>query len=1191
MPPIIVAGSQNSFNIGVCDFGPTPPTATPFDPPAVFGNCVIAVQGTIAVVGDFSGGRVQLVDITTPTAPVALGFVNTVLNGVGAVAISGTQVAAGESNGFRCQLIDISNTAAPALVGTPVNTPLGGFSSLAFRAANIVVGGGPNGPPTCVEVNFASATSSSIVINGLTGGAAVAVDIPTNRIVVGDTLGTNTNVFFLNGTTKAVLATANTTLNGVGSVAISGSLVLAGSANAFAVARINFGVTPPAILPLNIGSGSGSIVALSGTTGAAGAIVGGATTPISLLDLSTGIVVGPTVNPTVNSVRSLAFGLLPVAAVARIAAIAPIFALTRVGQSAQANLTVSNTGTAPLIVTAITSSSASFAVGGPTSFTIAPGDPSRTIRIDFAPNASQVFTGSLTVVSNDTATPRLAVSVTGTGAQPRLSVPASLSFGTVPINCSTSSLSLTLTNTGAIALTVSSVTVGAPYTVTPTSGSVAPNGGTISLTVTFSPTALGAANETLTINSDDPTNPSTSVAITGTGGVQPPPTITLAPTSFDFLDVPRQNHMGQWLTISNTSPCQALTVGLSTSGLPFLVAAAGSTTLPPSPVPLTDSVPPNQTRKYAVFFAPTALGPATGVLTVTSNDPARTSQSLPLTGNGVDVPPLALELVLDRSGSMSDPTPGGTKMDDLKRTAKMFADLVIPGQGHEMGTIEFDDQIQVLTARGSFDATKQTQIKTDIDTLTPRGSTAIGSALQTGLSEVNQSSLQRKAILVFTDGKENGQTTISQVIPSVVAAGVETYAIGLGGVADINADRLNALAVSSKGKFFSTSDTLVLNKQFVEVLTNAFRLPMLSDPIRRVSSGKSVDVQVWVTDCERRVTFALFWEQPAAQLELQLVAPDGTVFTSAAASANRLVRYGQRPQYAFYQIEFPRIGPPEGGYVGPLRAGLWTMRVTGATVPGGAERFATNVFAESSLSLDVKVQASTTARPLVITADAISGGQPVPGTTVSISVTAPKTSIADVVKKLKLKDHVYAALAGDAIGLTLLDRAVRAYATTGKQLISTRTTTFVPPVQRGRHTLRLPAPLVPGIYQYEITVQGSACGGTFQRYASGSIYIGNPLTPGTTPVIVTGGGVTTTVTVTPTGPTKVPLGPGLGPTIGGTVGGGRIRNIRDNLDGSYTVTLDFAKRPARPVLKLDIAGGTIRIPLGAKSDSSAEHTA
>jgi hypothetical protein len=89
---------------------------------------------------------------------------------------------------------------------------------------------------------------------------------------------------------------------------------------------------------------------------------------------------------------------------------------------------------------------------------------------------------------------------------------APLDFGSVNVG---STASATMTMTAATAVTVSAVTVPAPFTVTPGTLPVSLTAGqTLSLPVTFSPTAIGAALGTLTVTTDSTT---VTANLNGTG--------------------------------------------------------------------------------------------------------------------------------------------------------------------------------------------------------------------------------------------------------------------------------------------------------------------------------------------------------------------------------------------------------------------------------------------------------------------------------------------------------------------------------------------------------------------------------------------------------------------------------------------------------------------------------------------------
>lgn len=1177
MPPVVVAASANNFNFGVCDFGPAPPVATPVNP-TFPGNCVVACAGSIAIAGDFSGTQVQLFDLANPAAPVALGgAVLTGFGGIGAVAIRGTLAAAGERNGFRVALIDISNPSAPSVVRT-TTTGLGGFSSLAFVGTRVVVGGGANGPPTGVRVDFNPATPTvSALTPGFIGGMAVDADAGFGRIVAGNMNGSQVALMDASG---AVLTTVNVGFLGVTSVAISGLLAVAAGANSFTFERINFGVSPPARSTINPGYGSGSVVALSGTTCACGAIVGGGTTPVKLVNLAPATpAVGQGVNPGVASIASLAFGILVGTPPSPVVALMPsdlAFGTVRVGQTKQETLTIRNMGTAALNVSNIQTSSARFTFSPSPPLTIQPNQQV-AVAVTFAPNAEQSLTATLTITTNDPVAGTVTVPLTGTGSLPHIAVsPASLSFGNVAV-CLQGTGQVTVQNTGGVDLSVTSIATSAPFSVTPASA-VIPPGGTRALALGFAPVATGAASGTLLITSDDPANPTRTVALSGNGTPTPPPGLTLSPTALAFGAVPRQNFAGMRLTIGNSGPCQALSVTLSTSGPPFFVTDVDPTSVPTITQPVSASVNPGAPKRFAVVFAPTVPGAAAGTLTITSNDPAQPALTVALAGSGVDPSPGALELVLDRSGSMLAPVAGGTKMDALKRAVNMFADVVLPGQGDAMGVVEFDDQFAVLTTAGAFDAAKQATVKADVASLSPRGMTSIGGGLQLGQSELTGASHSRKVILVMTDGMENTPPTIAAVQPAIVSAGIETYAVGFGQPQTISAQALSQLAASSNGKFFVSDDPLILRKNFAQILADAFRQNVAADPILAVSSGQAVELPVWITDCERRITFVANWDDPNVQIGLEIVGPDGTVFSPGASSSNQLVRYAQHPGYCFYQIAF---APLDGSadYIGPQRSGEWTMRLSGASLPAGRARCTTMVLVESDLMLQTRLRGTDTQQPLTLTVSLSDAGAGISGADVSAVVTAPRKSVSQVVGRAALERFVAAPVIDDVVGVSVFERAVRNLSLRRQALVPTTRKKHRLKGRRGIYTLRLAPPLVEGVYQFEIEVSGYACGGRFQRYSSQAFAVARKLDPASTTITITAPTTTVAVaTITPMDAQGVRLGPGLAPTIAADVRGGRVTAIIDNLDGTYAIHTAWPRGIRSSRMSLELAGTHVELP-------------
>ena len=138
-----------------------------------------------------------------------------------------------------------------------------------------------------------------------------------------------------------------------------------------------------------------------------------------------------------------------------------------------------------------------------------------TVSVKFAPTATGSRTGSLTVNAGGV-TNTVSLSGTGTAPGPVLdAAPASLSFAGTVVGSSSAAQTVTVTNSGTSAASVSGVTATGDFSQTNNCSSVA-TGSSCTVTVTFKPTASGTRTGTLTVTSNANNSP-TTVSLTGSG--------------------------------------------------------------------------------------------------------------------------------------------------------------------------------------------------------------------------------------------------------------------------------------------------------------------------------------------------------------------------------------------------------------------------------------------------------------------------------------------------------------------------------------------------------------------------------------------------------------------------------------------------------------------------------------------------
>ena len=300
------------------------------------------------------------------------------------------------------------------------------------------------------------------------------------------------------------------------------------------------------------------------------------------------------------------------------------FSATAVGQLSGSQITtLTNTG--GVLLTSI-----SVTVSGPFQTTNncgaqLAGPGSCAISVLYAPTQLGSQTGTLTV-SDALRTQTVALSGTGTLAAAIGVSPPSLSFAGQQVGVASAPLTLTVTNTGGVPMAnvgfqVTGQAAGSFATGVTTCGATLANGSSCSVQVIFTPATAGGSVAILTVSSSTLGVTPETVSLTGTGQVWSGLNVDHAQLTFGMTSV-GQSSAAQTVTVSNTSSAVA-------SQLAFTVPAQFSLTQNTC----TGSLGAGGSCTVGVIFQPTAVGAATGVLTISSASVA-TPATVLLSGTG-----------------------------------------------------------------------------------------------------------------------------------------------------------------------------------------------------------------------------------------------------------------------------------------------------------------------------------------------------------------------------------------------------------------------------------------------------------------------------------------------------------------------------------------------------------------------------
>jgi hypothetical protein len=391
------------------------------------------------------------------------------------------------------QAVTVTNGGSAALPITSITFT--GTNAGAFSQTNNCGASVPAGSTCTISVAFAPAAVGSqtawLNVNGGKSLGTVATAL-SGTGVAPFTVSPTTLAFGTEQTTTASAAQKVTVTNG-GSAALPITGITLTGPNSAEFSQTNTcGASVPVGSPCTI-----SVVFKPTTSGYGWAMLnvgGGPGTTHSVTVNGTGIV------PYKISPAALAFGDVQLNTA-----------------SAAQSVTVTNNGSTPLSIASISLSGANAGSYSQTNScgSAVPVGSTCKINVVFKPIAAGSQTATLTVGAPGAAYNTV---LSGTGAVPFTVGPALLKFGSVATNTSSAPQSVTVTNNGSVAITISAISLAganaSEFSQTNTCSAPVPAGSTCTISIVFSPTATGYGWATLKVSGPGATN---TAAVNGTG--------------------------------------------------------------------------------------------------------------------------------------------------------------------------------------------------------------------------------------------------------------------------------------------------------------------------------------------------------------------------------------------------------------------------------------------------------------------------------------------------------------------------------------------------------------------------------------------------------------------------------------------------------------------------------------------------
>jgi hypothetical protein len=532
-------------------------------------------------------------------------------------------------------------------------------------------------------------------------------------------------------------------------------------------------------------------------------------------------------------------------------------------------------------------------------------------------------------------------------------------------------------------------------------------------------------------------------------------------------------------------------------------------------------------------------------------------------------------MVLDQSGSMSEPTSGAneTKMKALHDAGDMVTDIVSDYAQNlfHVGAISFSSIVTGDTGLLALPAQKGA-LKNFIDGLNPTNATAIGQGINAATTNLANSPNQ-KVVMLLSDGIQNVSPYLAlkspppgaQVGVTPLPSDIRFYTVALGW--NVQDDLFDDLATTGGVPgFYYKGGTDEIKSNFTFWIADVLGLDPAGafspgSPARRMrETSQSADTHYHVNKSVRRVTFLVNWPDKGNNLQFELQTPAGTIHPPASS-------FHPAQGYAEYTVQFPLRGHGPSDHVGE-----WVVSVTNN--PQQLLFTTSALFDDPVLNLQYKTGGDDpiAGQPLPLEARVFENGKAITHLIVKATLDGPGLGIGEALSASTAAPVSPSGDSGSAAdrklaALLRLDPSVLGHASNSITLIESE-----PGVYRAELSPSQTA--AAGTYVVTFSVEGHGIvNGDFERTQRFSRCLRLKPEIGNTNMIVTSQAGVFHVTFTPRDRNNFRLGPGWSDSINVIASAGRVGRLVDNLDGSYSTTIEGAT--AEPRITITVRGETV----------------
>jgi hypothetical protein len=298
----------------------------------------------------------------------------------------------------------------------------------------------------------------------------------------------------------------------------------------------------------------------------------------------------------------------------------------------------------------------------------------------------------------------------------------------------------------------------------------------------------------------------------------------------------------------------------------------------------------------------------------------------------IKITPIGMDvaLIIDRSGSMNTTD----KLPRAKAAARYFVDDLKVGDQVTIASFSSSGSVNApLTYIPDEDPNHPVKVtlKNAINSISAGGMTNFGAGLDRAYSQLVTSDVPEKYALFMSNGQHNTGSYTTQVA-NFKAKGWPIYTVAFG--SNANESSLQWMASQTGGSFFSATSTDIqsIYDLIQSLITGRSTIMAMHGWINMMQTVmEHIGIPPWMDE----IKISVFW--PGSDLNLILIAPDGTEINPQVADINPDISYTKASTYAFYKINDPMEGE-------------WEIQVTGMDVPSGGTEFSLNVSGVADIS-------------------------------------------------------------------------------------------------------------------------------------------------------------------------------------------------------------------------------------------------